>query len=262
MKQKQRVGPNPSGLCLCGCGGRTALAKNSSHGNVKGQPNRFINRHDKVIAMVGQRFGTWTVQSRAGTSEDKAQNATYNCVCDCGVKKVLRGSDLRGRGHDTTCRKCALPKQVAAVTRHGHAREGNQSPEYVSWQAMINRCTNPNASNWELYGGATPPVCVCERWLVFEHFLEDMGQRPHPDYSLHRLDNSKGYCKENCVWASDTTQQRHKSNTRFSMELARDIRSLYATDQWTLAALGRKYDVWPAHISKIVNNAIWKEGME
>ena len=41
------VQPNPSGLCECGCGQRTALAEQSctQYGWVKGQPKRFVQGH-------------------------------------------------------------------------------------------------------------------------------------------------------------------------------------------------------------------------
>jgi hypothetical protein len=40
-------GPNPSGLCMCGCGQRTELAANTraEHGWVKGKPKRYLHGH-------------------------------------------------------------------------------------------------------------------------------------------------------------------------------------------------------------------------
>ena len=40
-------GPNPSGLCMCGCGERTRIASsnNAGHGHVKGQPLLYIKGH-------------------------------------------------------------------------------------------------------------------------------------------------------------------------------------------------------------------------
>ena len=45
--------PNPSGLCMCGCGQKTPLARQGSryHGYLAGQPVRYINGHQ------GKRFG-------------------------------------------------------------------------------------------------------------------------------------------------------------------------------------------------------------
>src|SRR5689334_2707617 len=40
-------GPNPSGLCFCGCGQRTPLASSgrSESGDVKGKPLRYVHGH-------------------------------------------------------------------------------------------------------------------------------------------------------------------------------------------------------------------------
>src|SRR5918993_3065803 len=40
-------GPNPSGLCMCGCGERTRIASqtHAALGHVKGQPIRYIKGH-------------------------------------------------------------------------------------------------------------------------------------------------------------------------------------------------------------------------
>jgi len=40
---------------------------------------------------------------------------------------------------------------------------------------------------------------VCKRWLRFENFLADMGERSF-NQSIHRINVNKSYCKSNCVW--------------------------------------------------------------
>ena len=57
--QKDRpIGPNPSGLCMCGCGRRTKIATKSDrrHGHVMGQPFRFIHGHSGGPAKGTHRF--------------------------------------------------------------------------------------------------------------------------------------------------------------------------------------------------------------
>jgi len=46
-KQVGAIRPNPSGLCMCGCGRKTKIATKSDrrHGHVMGQPFRFIHGH-------------------------------------------------------------------------------------------------------------------------------------------------------------------------------------------------------------------------
>src|SRR5580704_217837 len=60
--------------------------------------------------------------------------------------------------------------------RHGHKRRGNASLTYVSWEMMIQRCTNPKARGYQRYGGSG--VKVAPEWMTFDGFLQSMGERP------------------------------------------------------------------------------------
>src|SRR3546814_10259331 len=49
----------------------------------------------------------------------------------------------------------------------------------------LDRATNPRSKDFYRYGAAG--IGFAERWLVFENFLEDMGERPEGQ-SLDRID--------------------------------------------------------------------------
>jgi hypothetical protein len=79
---------------------------------------------------------------------------------------------------------------------------------YRVWQAMITRCCNQNQPGYKNYGGRG--IRVCDRWRnSFEAFIEDMGERPGPGYSLDRIDNDGNYEPGNCRWATRTEQRRN-----------------------------------------------------
>ena len=66
-------------------------------------------------------------------------------------------------------------------------------PAYNVWTDMKSRCNNPNDSGYHR------GIRYCERWALFHLFLEDMGESLE-GYELDRIDNKKGYSRENCRW--------------------------------------------------------------
>lgn len=107
---------------------------------------------------------------------------------------------------------------------------------YRLWASMLSRCHNPNMTNYKYYGAKG--IKVCERWHTFENFYEDMGDRPD-GMSLDRIENDKGYYKENCRWASSDTQRRNRGNNIFIT---------YKGKTQVINDWAREYGVYPALI--------------
>lgn len=87
----------------------------------------------------------------------------------------------------------------------------SNTPTWESWMGMRWRCSHRGArSKYYLDKG----IRVCKRWGSFENFLMDMGERPEGT-SLERVDGSKNYTPENCVWATPKAQALNRTSTKF-----------------------------------------------
>lgn len=87
-------------------------------------------------------------------------------------------------------------------------------PEYRVWQTMRLRCTEPTHPAYPSYGGRG--ITICDRWLDSpQNFIEDMGQKPTKKHEIDRIDNDKGYFKENCRWATRSENDRNRRSTRW-----------------------------------------------
>ena len=105
--------------------------------------------------------------------------------------------------------------------KHGHRK--NNTPTYLTWKSMIQRCTNSKFTYFKDYGGRG--IIVCERWRVFSNFLEDMGIRPKGK-TLDRKNNDANYEPNNCRWTTPTQQQRNRRGVKLSMDIALQVRSM------------------------------------
>lgn len=114
---------------------------------------------------------------------------------------------------------------------HGHARRGKTSRTYNTWATMVSRCTAPTSSGFHKYGARG--IDVCERWLTFENFLADMGERP-PATTIDRIDGTKGYYPGNCRWATVVEQQAN---------LSTNLNITYAGRTQTVAAWQRELGI-------------------
>ena len=164
--------------------------------------------------LTGCVFGNVTVVGFAGVFKrpDGDNTSAWNCRCSCGKVFVTRGACLI-HGNTKSCGH--LKAERAALLTHSHGMSAH--PFYFMWNGMIQRCANTKHKYYQNYGGRG--ITVCERWLTFENFRDDMFATYKDGLSIDRVDNEIGYNKDNCKWS---TRVEQANNTRSNLYLTID----------------------------------------
>lgn len=122
------IAPNPTGLCLCGCGGRTPLAKETraDRGLVRGQPSRFVARHggsafrsDRPRWRVCPETGCWLWtgalnEDGYGSTNSRPETQAHRAVWHRLVGPIAPGMEL---DHLCRVRACVNPDHLEPVTQ-------------------------------------------------------------------------------------------------------------------------------------------------
>lgn len=146
--------------------------------------------------LTGQKFGKWLV-----TEKNKIikPNRYWWCQCECGFENWIIQTNLL-TGRTKGCRKCNCHGKII------HNLSGSNF--WHTWIMMKQQCYNPKNRRYPYYGGRN--IKVCEKWLKFNNFKEDMYQS-YLDHnknfglnntSLCLIDNKKDYEPSNCRWAT------------------------------------------------------------
>tara|TARA_R100000544_G_scaffold34022_1_gene20681 strand:- start:127 stop:768 length:642 start_codon:yes stop_codon:yes gene_type:complete len=164
-----------------------------------------------MLDLTGLVFERITVK---GFSHKKQGHAYWNCVCSCGNEKVINSQRLNG-GVTRSCGCIAREKARETClgrAKHNMSKRSGRSRIYTSWANMKQRCLSSgrNDSKWYHEKG----VSVCDKWLDFEGFLEDMGADYFDGASIERISNDDGYHKDNCKWIEFSSQARNKTDNR------------------------------------------------
>jgi hypothetical protein len=163
---------------------------------------------------TGKRIGNTTIIRKhkdhkvhvLNTGKEFIAPVRWLARCDCGHEWLIPHSQIT----DTTprsCKGCAPKNRESHIALPKGKHHKKSHPSYGSWYSMIRRCTSAKHVAYHNYGGRG--ITVCERWLSFDAFVEDMGIRPN-DHSIERNDNNKGYEPSNCRWATAKEQRANQ----------------------------------------------------
>lgn len=153
------------------------------------------------VDRTGQRYGRLLAVKRV--ENDKHGKARWECLCDCGNTTVVAGGDFK-KTQSCGCRGLEILAQRNLT--HGMSED----TMYGRWCNMNTRCYNPNSPSYPRYGGRG--ITICDRWTHFENFYADMGEPPFEGAQIDRIDNDKGYSKDNCRWVTIKENNRNRGN--------------------------------------------------
>lgn len=161
-----------------------------------------LNKSSKEI--IGKQFERLTVKEFA---YKKNGHNHWICLCICGNNCIAATHILKSKKQKSCgCLKDELAK--ARATKHGQYK----TPEYSCWSGIMTRTHWKSALSFSRYAGRG--IKICDRWLKFENFLEDMGKKPSKNHSIDRIDNDGNYEPSNCRWATAKQQANNRSTNK------------------------------------------------
>lgn len=191
----------------------------------------------------GDRFGRLTLVREAPRSTHARKWVT---VCDCGKEQIAWQQNLRA-GRTVACANCCDGLRVL----HGMSA----TPLYVVWQQMRARCYSDKAKGYS-YCGAQG-IRVCEEWTDFRVFREwALASGYAPGLWLQRIDKSKDYAPDNCMFATPATSVRNRRGMKLTVD---DVRDIVAKKQagTPAKALASEYQIGVNHVHSIINGNRW-----
>lgn len=206
----RRNSGQPEWDCKCECGVesrvvggnlRNGVVKSCGCGRSEGLRRVAMKScRTSTRIQIGMKFGDWTV---TGPSARIKNSTKWLATCICGNERHVDGTNMTsGKSVGCGCRRVA--NTIKALTTHGLSSH----PTHNTWASMKDRCLNPNNEDFHHYGGRG--ISICERWMTFANFAEDMLPIWGKGLTIERIDVNGNYEPGNCTWIPQSEQVKNR----------------------------------------------------
>jgi hypothetical protein len=176
----------------------------------------ITRRRKKSSIRPGMQLGHLYISKRVNTKKGSSGGQRWLCECSCGERITVPQWYL--------VRKEFPKRHCGCQTK---SRGNSNTRERGIFYMMHRRCYNDTHVAYKHYGGANPPITVCDSWNkdkvgneeAWNNFFKDMGPAPTTKHTLDRIDPYQGYgwivdavdgkLKLNCRWATPKQQMNN-----------------------------------------------------
>lgn len=206
--------------CVCDCGVEKVVngqdlssEKTKSCGCLRNERIAKLSK-SKLQNLVGKKFGRLTVLKNIG--KNKHGEYQWKCLCECGNKTTVIGSNLKYGGKTKSCGCLIRESATKLLTTHGLSSH----PLHGIYCGIRGRCFLKTNTSYKRYGARG--ISICKRWLDFQIFYDDnieaytkhVEKHGHKNTTIDRINNDGDYTPENCRWATWKEQGRNQRTNR------------------------------------------------
>lgn len=177
--------------------------------------------NSQTINLIGKTFGLLTVVEYDSSKRKSNHGSYWICHCRCGITKSVRSDCLRRKEKPTRSCGC-LSKQIIPGPENSNFQGVGELP-LTFWNRIINRAAKSNIpititihQAWNLFLSQSRKCALTGQPIV----ISNRGATA----SLDRIDNKKGYIKENVQWIhKHINQMKNIHDEKYFISLCEQI---------------------------------------
>ena len=180
------------------------------------------------------------------TSKQNKRFGVYRCP-SCWEEVVAQTYDVNN-GKIKQCFNCRKTNAGLSKTKI-HER----------WRSIVRRCCDISNISYKYYGARG--ITVCDEWknsfLSFYNWAINNGYRE--GLQIDRLDNSKGYCPDNCRWVTVFVNSINRRSTKLNGNIVIEIFKRAKMGNESHENIAKDYNIARTMVTRIKNGSRWSD---